>query len=83
MVKDPVLPWQWCRVAAAAPIGPLACKLPFALCVALKRQKKKKKKKKLRDKSWEGRTIGRNVIHTDSMGNNVEVLQTLQNRMDI
>ena len=31
----------WCRLAAAAPIQPLACELPHAAGAALKRQKKK------------------------------------------
>ena len=26
--SDPVLPWLWCRLAAAAPIQPLAWELP-------------------------------------------------------
>ena len=46
-VKDLVL--LWCRLAATAPIRPLAWEPPYALGVALekaKRQKKKKKKKK-------------------------------------
>ena len=40
---DPMLLWLWCRLAAAAPISPLAWELPYAVCVALKRKKKKKK----------------------------------------
>ena len=36
-VKDPALLWLWCRPAAAALIGPLAWKLPYAMGVALKR----------------------------------------------
>ena len=53
-VKDPALPFScevggrrgldlallWLRLAAAAPIGPLAWELPHAEGVALKRQKK-------------------------------------------
>ena len=30
-VKDLALLWLWCRLAAAAPIQPLACKLPYAV----------------------------------------------------
>ena len=37
---DPELLWLWCRLAAAAPVRPLAWELPHAL----KRQKRKKKK---------------------------------------
>ena len=40
---DPALLWLWCRVAAAAPIRPLAWKPPHAMGEALKRLKKKKK----------------------------------------
>ena len=65
-VKDPVccelwcrsqmklrlsLLWLWHRPAAAAPIGHLAWELPYAMGVALKRQKEKIKKGK---KSWLG-----------------------------
>ena len=39
---DSVLLWLWCRMAAAAPIGPLAWELPYATGAALKREKKKK-----------------------------------------
>ena len=43
---DLVLPWLWHRLAAAAPIGPLAWEPPYAVGAALKRQKTKDKKKK-------------------------------------
>ena len=42
----PELLWLWHRPAAAAWIGPLAWGPPYALGVALKRQKDQKKKKK-------------------------------------
>ena len=35
-VKDPALLWLWCRLAAAALIGPLAWELPYAEGAALK-----------------------------------------------
>ena len=38
--SDPVL--LWCRLAAAAPILPLAWELPYIAGVALKRKEKKK-----------------------------------------
>ena len=44
--SDPALLWPWCRLAASAPIQPLAWELPCAVAVALKRPKKKKKRKK-------------------------------------
>ena len=46
---DPTLLWLWRRLAATAPIGPLAWESPYATGAALemaKRHKKKKKKKK-------------------------------------
>ena len=38
--SDPALPWLWRRLAAAAPIQPLAWELPYASSAALKRPKK-------------------------------------------
>ena len=35
--SDPTLLWLWCRLAAVAPIQPLAWELPYAMGVALKR----------------------------------------------
>ena len=43
-VKDLTWLWLWYRLAAAAPILPLAWELPFAAGVTLKRQTKTKKK---------------------------------------
>ena len=40
---DPLLLWLWRRPAATAPIGPLAWEPPYAVGVALKKQKDKKK----------------------------------------
>ena len=34
--SGPELVWRWCRLAAIAPIGPLAWELPYATCMALK-----------------------------------------------
>ena len=41
-IKDPMLLWLWCRLAATAPVRPLAWELPHVAGVALKRQEKKK-----------------------------------------
>ena len=38
---DLVLLWLWHRPVATALIGPLACELPYAMDVALKKDKKK------------------------------------------
>jgi len=40
-VKDLALLWLWCRLVAAAPIGPLAWEPPYATGVALEKTKKK------------------------------------------
>ena len=40
--SDPVLLWLWCRLAAVAPIQPLAWELPYATGVAIKRKNKKR-----------------------------------------
>ena len=42
--SDPTLLWLWCRLAAAALIGPLAQELPYAAGAALKRKKERKGK---------------------------------------
>ena len=39
--SDPVLLWLWRRLAATAPIGPLAWEPPHAAGVALEKEKKK------------------------------------------
>ena len=41
-VRDLALLWLWCRLAATAPIRPLAWEPPYATGTALKRQKKKR-----------------------------------------
>ena len=41
--SDPELLWLWYRLAATAPIGPLAWVPPYAAGVALKRQKQTNK----------------------------------------
>ena len=38
-VKDPALPWLWRKLAATAPIRPLAWESPYATSVALKDKK--------------------------------------------
>ena len=44
-VKDPVLLWLWCRLAAVASIRPLAWDSPYALGAALNRKKQNKTRK--------------------------------------
>ena len=48
---ETTLLWLWRRLAAVAPIGPLAWEPPSAVGEALKRPKKKKKKRKSETKS--------------------------------
>ena len=43
---DPELLWLWCRLAAIAPIRPLAWELPYASGAAQEKAKREKKKKK-------------------------------------
>ena len=38
-VRDPALLWLWCRLAATAPIGPLAWEPPYAVDTALKKDR--------------------------------------------
>ena len=40
--SDLALLWLWCRLAATAPVRPLAWEPPYALGAALKRQKDKR-----------------------------------------
>ena len=42
--SDPALLWLWCRLAATAPIRPLAWKPPYAAEAALEMAKKKRQK---------------------------------------
>ena len=51
---DSVSLWLWHRLAAAAPIRPLAWEPPYAVSEAFKRQKTKKKKKELHTKRSSG-----------------------------
>ena len=46
--SDLALLWLWRRLAAAAPIGPLAWEFPYASGAALKRQKNKREKERKR-----------------------------------
>ena len=50
---DPVLLWLWCRPAAAAPIGPLAWELPYAVGAALKKQKRRRRRENYGREGWE------------------------------
>ena len=43
-VKDLVLLWLWCRLAAVAPILPLDWEILYAMSTALKKKKKEKRK---------------------------------------
>ena len=48
---DPVLLWLWYRLAAAAPIRPLAWEPPYAVGAAQEMAKKKKDKKQTHKKT--------------------------------
>ena len=45
-VNDPALLWLWCRLAATAPIRPLAWEPPYAMGATLEKTKKIKIKNK-------------------------------------
>ena len=45
--SDLALLWLWLKPTATAPISPIAWELPYAVDVALKRQKRKEKEKLL------------------------------------
>ena len=49
---DPVKLWLWCRLAAMAPIGPLAWEPPYAMRAAQEMAKRQKKKKKFLKYEW-------------------------------
>ena len=55
---DPELLWLWYKLAATAPIRPLAWELPCVEGVALKRQKKKKRKKDSPGEKTEAGEVG-------------------------
>ena len=50
--SDLALLWLWRRLAAAAPIQPLAWDLPYATGVALKSKKTKQNKKPTKQKTY-------------------------------
>ena len=53
--SDLVLLWLWHRLAATAPIGPLAWEAPYATSEDLKKRKEKKRKKKRKEKKRKGK----------------------------
>ena len=76
LVLDPALLWLWCRPAAAAPIQPLAWEPPYAMGMALKRQKKKKKilkKRKHTHAKWLKRNSRCGAVETN-LTRNHEIL---------
>ena len=66
--------WLWRRPAAAAPIGPLSSELPYAMGVALKKQKtnKQKNKDKKRERERE-RNYGQVSSYTFQSGHHWNV----------
>ena len=51
--SDPALLWLWCKLAATAPIRPLAWEPPYAGGAVLEKAKRQKKKKKRKEKEKE------------------------------
>ena len=60
---DPVLPWLWCRPAAAAPIQHLAWEPPYAVGAALKSKKKKNNNKSKQTNKQKTYTSLKHLIH--------------------
>ena len=56
-----MLLWLWCRLAATAPVGPLAWEPAYAAGAALKIQKKKKKKPSLKGEEEFPRDLGQEM----------------------
>ena len=50
--SDPVLLWLWYRPAAVSPVQTLTWELPYAMGVALKKQKQTNKQKTNSPDSW-------------------------------
>ena len=63
----PALLWLWHKPAAAAPTGPLAWEIPYALGSTLKKKDKKKKKKK-REREREKEKKRKEGYERDSIG---------------
>ena len=53
---DPALLWLWCKLAAVAPIRPLAWETPYATSETLKSKKKKTKKTKKKKQKKQKKT---------------------------
>ena len=60
----PMLLWLWCRLAAAAPILPLAWEPPYAVGRALKKTKDKNKIKQQQQKTtkWMKEKVKREIL---------------------
>jgi len=57
--SDLALLWQWCRLEAIDPIRPLAWEHPYAMTVALKRQKERERQKEKKQASKKQRKKGK------------------------
>ena len=79
-----MLPWLWCRLAAAAPIRPLAWEPPYAAGVPLKRQKKKKKrKKKKKERNWILTLSNTQKLILGALKNQMPTVDHLEKKFDI
>ena len=75
--SDPELLWLWCRLAATASPGPLAWEPPYAVDVALKRQKKKKEKKKRKCISRAQKNLSRVELKTTERVRNLHLKRVI------
>ena len=64
-----MLLWLWCRLAATAPVGPLAWEPPYAEGSALKKTKKKKKKNEQMNEFCDGLKL--NLFPNTKIGNTI------------
>ena len=72
-----MLPWLWCRLAAAARIQPLPWELPYVSCVAVKRKKEREKEREGEGGRKEGRKEGRQKFRSKKLLQRARLLTLL------
>ena len=64
---DPALLWLWCRLAATAPIRPLAWEPPYATGAALEKAKRQKTKTTKKKTKLSGAYNSKHTVRTPSL----------------
>ena len=77
--SDSALLWLWCRLAATAPIPPLAWEPPYAAGVALKKKTDKDKENKLKSSSLSNPKLYLSLIIFVSFKKNVIEVSLIYN----